>query len=183
MKRSLFSRWTHRRALSALGLTALLATAIVYATRREDDAPYAPGEAVEGITSVHKRSASEAAWDIRFTDVARERGLAFSHFQGGKRSTQLPEDMGSGAAFTDVDGDGKPDIHVAGEVSEGALFMNAGDGLFEDREHQSHVADYRSRSGFGTRLTLQAHHRVISPNDGSVSVTASGRRQVRSSQA
>lgn len=125
MKRSLFSRWTHRRALSALGLTALLATAIVYATRREDDAPYAPGEAVEGITSVHKRSASEAAWDIRFTDVARERGLVFSHFQGGKRSTQLPEDMGSGAAFADVDGDGDWDLFVADAA--GPLTASPGD--------------------------------------------------------
>ena len=110
------SRWTHRRALGALALTALVASAIVYATRKDDDAPYTPGGEVDGITDVNRKDATAGTWGLRFRDVAREAGLDFVHFSGGARSTQLPEDMGSGCAFGDFDGDGDWDLFVADTV-------------------------------------------------------------------
>jgi hypothetical protein len=48
---------------------------------------------------------------IQFTDVTEKAGIHFEHFHG-VRTTQLPEDMGSGAAWGDYDNDGCPDLYV-----------------------------------------------------------------------
>jgi tetratricopeptide (TPR) repeat protein len=110
----LLRRWTHRRALFAAGGAALAACAALYLTRGEAEAPYKPGERVEGITDTVKAVHAEGSdWGIRWKDVAGESGIDFRHFAGGSRSTQLPEDMGSGCAFADYDRDGDWDLFVA----------------------------------------------------------------------
>jgi len=48
---------------------------------------------------------------VTFTDVTEQAGIHFQHFHG-TRSTQLPEDMGSGAAWGDYDNDGYPDLYI-----------------------------------------------------------------------
>jgi len=48
---------------------------------------------------------------ILLTDVTAEWGVPFPHF-GGRRENLLPEDMGSGIAIGDYDGDGDPDLFV-----------------------------------------------------------------------
>ena len=72
-------------------------------------------------------------------------GIQFTHFSG-ERSTQLPEDMGSGAAWIDYDQDGFDDLIVineagpltmtASEVKNSTaytkLYHNNGDGTFTD---------------------------------------------------
>lgn len=82
---------------------------------------------------------------VKFTDVTEEAGIHFEHFHG-VRSTQLPEDMGSGAAWGDYDNDGYPDLYVvdvAGPLTASAdelahspggnrLYHNNGDGTFTD---------------------------------------------------
>ena len=58
------------------------------------------------------RSRAAGAWRgsggsarSRFAEVAGEWASRFTHFHG-RRSVQLPEDMGSGLAWGDYDGDG-----------------------------------------------------------------------------
>lgn len=77
----------------------------------------------------------------RFTDVTQAAGLAsFRQFQG-PRTSQLPEDMGSGVAWGDFDNDGLDDLFVvsgggsldlpASQLAPSVLYRNLGDGRFE----------------------------------------------------
>ena len=106
--------------------------------------PYTPGESVEGITRTLDRSVPPEFSPVGFRDVSQEAGVDFTHFHG-YRSTQLPEDMGSGLAWGDYDNDGDPDLYlvnVAGPLTERAswsssparhsLYRNDGDGTFTD---------------------------------------------------
>ena len=45
-----------------------------------------------------------------FTDVTTQAGIRFVHNSGRAGKKYLPETLGSGCAFFDVDGDGWPDI-------------------------------------------------------------------------
>jgi enediyne biosynthesis protein E4 len=77
----------------------------------------------------------------RFTDVTELAGLdSFRQFQGS-RTSQLPEDMGSGLAWGDFDNDGLDDLFVvsgggsldlpASQLAPSVLYRNLGDGRFE----------------------------------------------------
>ena len=59
---------------------------------------------------------------IEFVEVSREAGIDFQHFHG-TRSMQLPEDMGSGAAWADYDNDGLLDLYAVNMA--GPLTMDA----------------------------------------------------------
>ncbi len=50
------------------------------------------------------------AGTVHFTSVAAAAGLRFQHHTGAFGKKYLPETMGSGCAFVDLDGDGYPDI-------------------------------------------------------------------------
>jgi enediyne biosynthesis protein E4 len=128
---------------------AFLAAAIgAIAVLRVRARPYTPGaerDSSDEITRRLDRDLPGDAPEVRFTDAAAVAGIDFVHFQG-RRSTQLPEDMGSGLAWGDYDGDGDPDlflVNMAGPLPEGpaapggsparsALYRNEGDGTFTD---------------------------------------------------
>ncbi|MFQ5505545.1 MAG: FG-GAP repeat domain-containing protein, partial [Planctomycetota bacterium] len=107
-------------------------------------ARYTPGEAVPGITRELERRVPEGFAPVAFREVSREAGIDFTHFWGC-RSIQLPEDMGSGLAWGDYDGDGDPDLYAvnqAGPLTEreswgkspasSRLYRNDGNGTFTD---------------------------------------------------
>jgi len=139
--------------------------------RENQPEEYTPGEGSKDITSVLDRSTPAATLPVgqpakkvavsravdpladpgrplprgapepRFTDVTKSAGLApFRQFQG-PRSSQLPEDMGSGLAWGDFDNDGLDDLFVVsgggslnlpdGQLAPSVLYRNLGDGRFE----------------------------------------------------
>ena len=130
----------------------LLGTLIAVLPSRGDHAPYVPGDAVEGITRGLERSTPDGFTPVRFSEVSREAGIAFRHFHG-VRSTQLPEDMGSGVAWGDYDGDGDPDLYLGNAAgprtargdwsaspASNRLYRNEGDGTFSDVTVEAGVA-------------------------------------------
>lgn len=107
--------------------------------------PYSPGESMESITSELERAVPAGYPNVKFVNAAATAGINFKHF-GGKRSTQLPEDMASAAAWGDYDGDGFLDLYVcnvaapltatpeeiAASPASNRLYHNNGNGKFTD---------------------------------------------------
>jgi hypothetical protein len=132
-------------------ITAALATLFVTGTAvalwrtSRPEAVYRPGGPVEGLTSTLARSVPSDHPQVTYDDVTRQAGIAFRHFDGA-RTAQIPEDMGSGAAWGDFDRDGWIDLFVVntvGSISLGdsarrnsparsVLYRNNGDGTFSD---------------------------------------------------
>ncbi|MFN3323214.1 MAG: CRTAC1 family protein [Bryobacteraceae bacterium] len=83
-------------------------------------------------------AASLAGQTVKFSDVTAAAGIKFTHNSGRAGKKFLPETMGSGCAFLDVDGDGWPDILLInskdwtprGRKSLPALYRNNRDGTF-----------------------------------------------------
>ena len=129
-----------------MGAAAFLVVASLAAARWMRAAPsYRPGEDVEGVTAELARSLPPDYPRVRFTDVTSAARIDFRHFRG-KRASWLPEDMGSGAAWGDYDGDGWMDLavaNVAGSLDRPeherresparlTLYHNERDGTFTD---------------------------------------------------
>ena len=86
---------------------------------------------------------------VTFTDATNAAGIHFQH-SSGIRSSLLPEDMGSGAGFADVDNDGDIDLYIVNiphpltqDVNSSSktnvLYRNNGDGTFTDITHTAGV--------------------------------------------
>ncbi len=85
-----------------------------------------------------------ASTEVRFADITAPAGIDFVHENGAFGEKWMPETMGSGGAFLDFDGDGRPDLLLVngsrwpgheGEVGRSAvssLYRNHGDGRFRD---------------------------------------------------
>ncbi len=147
-------RWWRRKRLVRLGLAGAVVPAgvLVWLLLAHDEKAYVPGERAEGIVDSLGRTIPDDRPHIVFRDVTAGSGLDFRHFPG-VRSNRLPEDMGSGVALGDADGDGWTDVFLAnlsaplggdGIASEGPaapcrLFRNLGGGRFEDRTAGSGV--------------------------------------------
>jgi hypothetical protein len=150
----------HRRVLwSAAGLAVagLLGTAIgvkFYAAYQPQG--YKSGEESADITHTLDRGAATGHSDSaralpagapepRFTDVTQQAGLAEFRSFAGNRSSQLPEDIGSGVAWGDFDNDGNVDLFVvsaggsldlpANQRAPSLLFRNMGNGTFQKVEN------------------------------------------------
>jgi enediyne biosynthesis protein E4 len=131
-----------------VGSAALLVLVITLFLLRPKPRSYTPGheaDTSDEITRTLSRSLPADLPKIRFTDVAQASGVKFHHFSG-RRSSQLPEDMGSGLAWGDYDGDGDPDLYLVNESgpltlkpeevraspAKSRLYRNEGDGTFTD---------------------------------------------------
>jgi enediyne biosynthesis protein E4 len=145
---------TRRRRLLLLtgaGAVVFLVVASLAAARWMRAAPsYRPGDDVEGVTAELARSLPADYPRVRFKDVTDAARIAFRHFDG-KRASWLPEDMGSGAAWGDYDGDGWMDLVVANEA-----------GSLDRPEHERRASPARltlyhnERDGTFTDVTVRA---------------------------
>ncbi|MCC6390400.1 MAG: VCBS repeat-containing protein [Bryobacterales bacterium] len=160
--------WT-ASTLASLALISGLAAWRIHKDNEPEQ--YTPGEASDDVTSVISEQAARKAAPAgparteassrsadalrdagrplpagapapRFTDVTQAAGLAgFRQFQGA-RTSQLPEDMGSGLAWGDFDGDGNDDLFVVSgggalslpdsQLAPSKLYRNLGGGRFEE---------------------------------------------------
>ena len=98
------------------------------------------------------------AQSTTFIDVTHDAGIRFQH-SIGSRSSLLPEDMGSGAGFADIDNDGDLDLYVVNipgpfkgisskkvkNLPANVLYRNNGDGTFTDITDSANVGD----TGYG----------------------------------
>ena len=138
---------------AGLAVAFLISTAVVLWAVAPAKEVYRPGEAVEGLTDALARDLPADHPRVSFTDVTSAAGIAFRHFSG-RRTSQLPEDMGSGAAWGDYDGDGWLDLfvvnqagpitmtpaEVAASPARSALYRNRGDGTFAEVAEAAGVA-------------------------------------------
>ncbi len=112
------------------------------------------------------------AW---FEEIAAARGLTFVHRSGHETRHLLPEIMGGGAAFFDLDGDGHLDLLLvqSGRISAPPgtpaghrLYRNRGDGTLEDVSDRSGIA---AVSGYGMGAATGDYD-----NDGDVDLYITG---------
>jgi hypothetical protein len=136
----------HRLLLiTSLLAGVVLVTAGLLAFYKRPDDRYDPRRRQEGITAELERMIPSDYPRVTFSEASAEAALTFQHFWQ-QRSTQLPEDMGSGAAWGDYDNDGDDDlflVNFAGPITLGRdhqanspafcrLYRNNGDGTFSD---------------------------------------------------
>ncbi len=99
---------------------------------------YRPGEDLSAITRNLTRSLPPGAPEVVLTDVTADSGLGSFRTFAGPRSSQLPEDMGPGAAWGDLDDDGDDDLLLvsgggaldARDLAACGLYENRGNGTF-----------------------------------------------------
>lgn len=87
------------------------------------DRAYGPPMNYGGAFSSLYRNDGEA----KFTDVSKEAGIQIANAATGE-----PMGKALGVAFRDIDGDGDEDILVANDTVQNHLFLNRGDGTFEE---------------------------------------------------
>jgi enediyne biosynthesis protein E4 len=102
--------------------------------------------------------------------MTAQAGIHFQHFQG-MRSTQLPEDMGSGAAWGDYDNDGYPDLYVvdvAGPLTDTAdqLARSAGGNRLYHNNRDGTFTDVTEKAGVGFKGIGMAAAWADYDNDG-----------------
>jgi hypothetical protein len=98
---------------------------------------------------------ADSAW---FADATTALGIDFVHGSGRETNPLFPEIMGGGAALVDLTGDGMADAyliqsgslrHPGSEAARNRLYVNRGDGTFEDRTDGSGADD----RGYGIGVT------------------------------
>ena len=104
---------------------------------QEDPRDAAPPDAA-GTQAVQTSPPSSG---LEFSDVTEAAGIDFRHNSGAFGEKYLPESVGSGVVFLDVDADGWQDLFFvnstnwpghAGPESRATLYRNRQDGTFED---------------------------------------------------
>ncbi len=130
----------------------------------------AAGATIPGPLGAEQGAAPAAGFSIRFTDVTGAAGIKFRHHSGAFGKKYLPETMGGGCAFVDVDGDGWQDVFFVQSMEWPgrartkvfpALYRNNRNGTFTDitRAAGPGGRDVRAwRRGGGLRQRRRRRH-------------------------
>jgi len=135
---------------AVLGAAVIIVIVIAMIALAPAKTTYLPGRNTEGLTQELNRDIPADYPQVTFIDATKKAGINFTHFQG-TRTFQLPEDMGSGAAWGDYDNDGWLDLFVvnfAGPLAQDekispeqpaacVLYHNNQDGTFTDMSIQA----------------------------------------------
>ena len=96
--------------------------------------------------ALESRALSAPPAGVTFADATATAGIRFKHNSGAFGKKYLPETMGSGVLFVDLDGDGWPDLFFVnsknwpgrpGPASLPAFYRNNRDGTFTDATRAS----------------------------------------------
>ena len=128
-----------RRSLAVFAVLGVLALAGFLISRSGTEV--APEQKIE--TQAPELVAEDAeAPTVAFVDITAASGIDFEHHNGAYGDKLLPETMGGGVAFFDLEGDGDPDLlfvnstdwpHVENpRRAKPALYRNDGAGGFQD---------------------------------------------------
>ena len=98
--------------VAILVLVAIKATA--YDNARSDSPRRLAERFLAGSRPDAAAAGGQAGAAPLFTDVAAQLGIHFVHINAARGEFRLPEEMGPGAAFVDIDGDGDLDVFIAG---------------------------------------------------------------------
>jgi len=130
----------HRAVLAAVVVLVAGTFVVWYAVQASRPDTYKTGEDHSDITRRLSRGVPAEAPDPQFVDVTDSAGLGGFRAFAGERSSQLPEDMGVGAAWGDYDGDGDDDLFLVSgggpltapddALARSELYTNLGDGTF-----------------------------------------------------
>jgi enediyne biosynthesis protein E4 len=129
-----------QRALPILAVAILLGVGGYFAYEYFGKAP--PPAKPPELNEAKARAKIEVP-ELRFTDVTKAAGIAFTHENGMAGKKLIPETMGGGVAVLDFDRDDKPDLFFVnscpwpGREADNPnalpkLYRNKGDGTFED---------------------------------------------------
>ncbi len=99
------------------------------------DRAYGPPTNYTGAFCVLYRNDTTPGGPLRFTDVSEEAGVRVTN-----RVTGVPAAKALGVVAVDVDRDGDRDLVVANDTVANFLFVNRGDGTFEERGDVAGVA-------------------------------------------
>ena len=133
-----------RRSLAVFATVALVTGGVAIWFGRP--APPAPRPAAQVPLPAGRPATRVAIPSIPFTDVTQAAGIRFVHENGAAGEKLLPETMGGGCGFLDMDADGDQDLVftsgcrwpwderpiVAAAAATMAVYRNDGTGRFED---------------------------------------------------
>ncbi|MBT5876232.1 MAG: CRTAC1 family protein [Candidatus Latescibacteria bacterium] len=146
-----------------IGLTtaAIVVSAIAIFNRSLN--PSGSGDEITQLSEIARalmRDLPDDHPNVTFTDATTSAGVSFVHFYGD-RTTRLPEDMGSGAAWGDYDNDGDSDLYFVNtsgalaltpaqrqdSPARNMLYQNNGDGTFDDVTDKAAVGSHAMGMG------------------------------------
>ena len=131
-----------RWSLAAFGTIAVIVIAVVLLRSTDEVAEVTfERDVTSPVDQLDQRRAEMP--QVQFTDVTAEAGIEFVHYSGAAGDKLLPETMGGGVAFFDVDGDGTADLFLVNGMDwpenrseerrpTSALYRNDGTGRFTD---------------------------------------------------